>query len=26
VRHRPVDRAAHAAFAEPIKPIPPHRR
>jgi len=26
VRHRPVDAAAHALFAEPIKQVPPVRR
>jgi hypothetical protein len=26
VEHRPVDRAAHAAFAAQIKAIPPHER
>jgi hypothetical protein len=26
VRHKPVDPAAHAAFAAAIKDIPPHRR
>jgi hypothetical protein len=26
VRHRPVDRAAHAAFAAAIKRIPPEKR
>ena len=25
-RHRPVDPAAHAAFAEPLRAIPPHER
>jgi len=26
VRHKPVDRGAHAAFAAAIRAIPPHRR
>ena len=26
VRHKPVSRELHAAFAAPIKSIPPHRR
>ena len=26
VRHRPVDAAAHARFAEAIRKLPPHRR
>jgi len=26
IRHRPVDQAAHARFADSIKAIPPHRR
>ncbi|MEJ2509595.1 MAG: DUF1272 domain-containing protein [Gammaproteobacteria bacterium] len=26
VRHRPVDAAAHAAFAGPIKDVPPDKR
>ena len=26
VRHRPVDKAAHAGFAAPIKDIPPEKR
>ena len=26
VRHRPVDKAAHATFAAPIKDIPPEKR
>ncbi|MND03794.1 hypothetical protein D3C83_237830 [compost metagenome] len=26
VKHRPVDPAAHAAFAAPIKGIPPEKR
>jgi hypothetical protein len=26
VKHRPVDREAHAAFAAPIKDIPPEKR
>jgi hypothetical protein len=26
VKHRPVDAAAHAAFAAPIKAIPPEKR
>ena len=26
VRHRPVDRAAHARFAAAIRTIPPHKR
>lgn len=26
VKHRPVDAAAHAKFAEPIRKIPPEKR
>jgi hypothetical protein len=26
VKHRPVDREAHAKFAAPIRPIPPEKR
>lgn len=26
VKHRPVDARAHARFAAPIKPLPPHER
>lgn len=26
IKHRPVNQAAHLAFAEPIRHIPPHQR
>jgi len=26
VRHKPVDPASHAQFADPIRKIPPHQR
>ena len=26
IRHKPVDRVAHATFAEPIRRLPPEQR